>query len=155
MDVRLASTTARFGFPFTRRGIIPEGCSSWFLPRIVGIGTASEWMLSGRLVDAQGAFDAGLVRSIHAPEDLLPAARTLAREIADNTAPVSVAMTRQLLWRMLGATNPMDAHRAETIGLASRSRSDDAREGVESFLAKRPPAFPGRVSRDYLDLFDA
>src|SRR4051812_35936139 len=101
MDVRLASTTARFGFVFTRRGIIPEGCSSWFLPRVVGIGTASEWMLTGRIVDARTAHEAGLVRSLHAPEELLPAAHALAREIVDNTAPVSVAMTKQLLLRML------------------------------------------------------
>ena len=154
MDVRLASTDARFGFVFTRRGIIPEGCSSWFLPRVVGIGTASEWMLTGRLVDAPAALAAGLVRSVHPPEELLPAAYALAREIADNAAPVSAAMTRQLLWRMLAAENPEIAHRAESIGLASRSRSADAREGVAAFLAKRPAQFPGRVSTDYLDVFD-
>ena len=154
MDVRLASVDARFGFPFTRRGIIPEGCSSWFLPRVVGIGTASEWMLTGRIVDAPAALAAGLVRSLHAPVDLLPAAHELAREICDNAAPVSTAMTRQLLWRMLGAEDPIDAHLAESRGLASRSRSDDAREGVESFLAKRPPVFTGRVSADCVDMFD-
>jgi enoyl-CoA hydratase/carnithine racemase len=154
MDVRLASVDARFGFPFTRRGIIPEGCSSWFLPRVVGIGTASEWMLTGRIVDAPAALAAGLVRSLHAPVDLLPAAHELAREISDNAAPVSTAMTRQLLRRMLGAEDPIDAHLAESRGLASRSRSDDAREGVESFLAKRPPAFTGRVSVDCVDMFD-
>ena len=154
MDVRLASTDARFGFVFTRRGIIPEGCSSWFLPRVVGIGTASEWMLTGRIVDAQAALDARLVQSVHAPADLLPAAYTLAREISDNAAPVSAAMTRQLLWRMLAADGPETAHRAESRGLASRSRSEDAREGVEAFLAKRPPRFPGRVSVDYIDFVD-
>ena len=154
MDVRLASTDARFGFVFTRRGIIPEGCSSWFLPRVVGIGTASEWMLTGRLVDAAAALEAGLVRSVHPPDELLPAAYALAREIADNAAPVSAAMTRQLLWRMLAAENPEIAHRAESVALASRSRSADAREGVEAFLAKRPAQFPGRVSADYLDVFD-
>jgi enoyl-CoA hydratase/carnithine racemase len=154
MDVRLASVDARFGFPFTRRGIIPEGCSSWFLPRVVGIGTASEWMLTGRIVDAPTALAAGLVQAVHAPDELLPAAHALAREISDNAAPVSAAMTRQLLARMLGATDPMDAHLAESRGLASRSRSDDAREGVESFLAKRPPDFTGRVSTDYVDMFD-
>jgi len=154
MDVRLASVDARFGFPFTRRGIIPEGCSSWFLPRVVGIGTASEWMLTGRIVDAPAALAAGLVRSLHAPDDLLHAAQALAREISDNAAPVSTAMTRQLLWRMLGAEGPIDAHLAESRGLAARSRSDDAREGVESFLAKRPPAFTGRVSADCVDMFE-
>jgi enoyl-CoA hydratase/carnithine racemase len=154
MDVRLASTDARFGFVFTRRGIIPEGCSSWFLPRVVGIGTASEWMLTGRIVDAQAALDARLVQSVHPPADLLPAAYTLAREISDNAAPVSAAMTRQLLWRMLAADGPETAHRAESRGLASRSRSEDAREGVEAFLAKRLPRFPGRVSVDYIDFVD-
>ncbi len=154
MDVRLASTDARFGFVFTRRGIIPEGCSSWFLPRVVGIGTASEWMLTGRLVDAQAALDARLVRSVHAPADLLPAAHTLAREISENAAPVSAAMTRQLLQRMLATEDPETAHRAESRGLASRARSADPREGVAAFLAKRPAQFPGRVSADCVDMFD-
>jgi enoyl-CoA hydratase/carnithine racemase len=154
MDVRVASTQARFGFVFTRRGIIPEGCSSWFLPRVVGINTAAEWMLTGRLIGAEEAHAAGLVRSLHAPEELLPAAYAIAHEIADNAAPVSAAMTRQLIWRMLHATDPMDAHLAESRGLAVRSRSADAREGVESFLAKRPAEFPQRVSEDYLDMFD-
>jgi enoyl-CoA hydratase/carnithine racemase len=154
MDVRLASSDARFGFAFTRRGIIPEGCSSWFLPRVVGIGTASEWMLTGRIIDAQAALEARLVRSLHAPDDLLPAAYALAREISDNAAPVSTAMTRQLLWRGLATEDPETAHRAESRGLAIRSRSADAREGVESFLAKRSPQFPGRVSTDYVDLFE-
>jgi enoyl-CoA hydratase/carnithine racemase len=154
MDVRLASTRARFGFVFTRRGIIPEGCSSWFLPRVVGIGTASEWMLTGRIVEADEALAAGLVRSLHEPDDLLPAAYALAREISDHAAPVSAAMTRQLLWRMLATPDPMVAHKAESRGLAERSRSADAREGVESFLAKRPAEFPGRVSTEYVDMFE-
>jgi enoyl-CoA hydratase/carnithine racemase len=111
-------------------------------------------MLTGRLVDAPAALDAGLVRSLHAPDELLPAAYELAREISDNAAPVSAAMTRQLLWRMLSAESPEDAHRAESVGLASRSRSADAREGVEAFLAKRAPEFPGRVSVDYVNVFD-
>jgi enoyl-CoA hydratase/carnithine racemase len=154
MDVRLASSTARFAFPFTRRGIIPEGCSSWFLPRVVGIGTASEWMLTGRTFEAAEAHAAGLVQAVHAPADLLPAAHLLAREIADNAAPVSAAMTRRLLHRMLGATDPMDAHHAESRGLASRARSADAREGVASFLEKRPAQFPQRVSADFAAMWD-
>jgi enoyl-CoA hydratase/carnithine racemase len=154
MDVRLASEHARFGFVFTRRGIIPEGCSSWFLPRVVGIATASEWMLTGRIIDSQEALAAGLVRSLHAPAELLPAAHALANEIADNTSPVSSAMTKQLLWRMLAAPDPMTAHLAESRGLAQRSRSADAKEGVASFLEKRAPNFPGRVSADYFDMFD-
>jgi enoyl-CoA hydratase/carnithine racemase len=153
MDVRLASTTARFSFPFTRRGIIPEGCSSWFLPRVVGIGAASDWMLTGRMVDASEALSAGLVRSLHEPDALPGAAHALAREIADNAAPVSAAMTRQLLAHMLHATDPLDAHLAETRGLAERSHSADAREGVAAFLEKRPAAFPQRVGEGYLDLF--
>jgi enoyl-CoA hydratase/carnithine racemase len=153
MDVRLASTTARFSFPFVRRGIIPEGCSSWFLPRVVGIGVASEWMLTGRMIDASEALAAGLVRSLHGPEELLPAAHSLAREIADHAAPVSAAMTRQLLAHMLRATDPLDAHDAESRGLAERSRSADAREGVAAFLEKRPAEFPQGLSDGYLDLF--
>ncbi len=153
MDVRLASADARFGFVFTRRGIIPEGCSSWFLPRVVGIGRASEWMLTGRMVDAQEALAAGLVRSLYAPDELLPAAYALAREIADNAAPVSAAMTRQLLAHMLHATDPLDAHDAESRGLAERARSADAREGVAAFLDKRPAEFPQRVNDGYVDLF--
>jgi enoyl-CoA hydratase/carnithine racemase len=153
MDVRLASTTARFGFVFTRRGIIPEGCSSWFLPRVVGIGTASEWMLTGRVVDAATAYAARLVQAVHHEADLLPAAYALAQEISDGAAPVSAAMTRQLLWQMLGAPSPVIAHEAESRGLASRSRSDDAREGVASFLEKRPARFTERVSTGYIDLF--
>ena len=153
MDVRLASSVARFGFVFTRRGIIPEGCSSWFLPRVVGIGTASEWMLTGRIVDAGEALAAGLVQAVHAPGELLPAAYALAREIADNASPVSVAMTRRLLGRMLGATDPTDAHLAESRGLTERSRSADAREGVAAFLEKRPARFPQRVSADYVAMW--
>lgn len=154
MDVRLASTTAKFGFVFTRRGIIPEGCSSWFLPRVVGIGTASEWMLTGRLIPAEEAHAKGLVQSLHAPDELLPAAYALAREIADNAAPVSAAMTRHLLQRMLAAEDPMTAHEAESRGLFVRSRSDDAREGVAAFLTKRAPEFPDRVSEHYVEGFD-
>jgi enoyl-CoA hydratase/carnithine racemase len=155
MDVRLASAGARFSFPFVRRGIIPEGCSSWFLPRVVGIGAASEWMLTGRMIDAHEAHAAGLVRSLHGPEELLPAAYALAREIADNAAPVSAAMTRQLLAHMLHATDPLDAHDAESRGLAERSKSADAREGVASFLEKRAADFPQRVTDGYLDLYEA
>lgn len=154
MDVRLASTTARFGFVFTRRGIIPEGCSSWFLPRVVGIGTASDWMLTGRLVGADEALAKGLVQALHAPDELLPAAYAFAREIADNAAPVSAAMTRHLLQQMLATEDPMTAHEAESRGLYIRSRSDDAREGVEAFLAKRAPQFPERVSTSYVEGFD-
>jgi enoyl-CoA hydratase/carnithine racemase len=153
MDVRLASDNARFGFVFARRGIVPEACSSWFLPRLVGISTAAEWCYTGRVFPATEALERGLVRSIHAADDLLPAAYELAREIADNTAPVSVALTRQMLWRMLGADHPMEAHRVDSRGIQSRGASADAREGVESFLEKRAPVYPVKVSDGLPDLF--
>ncbi|MDB5454701.1 MAG: enoyl-CoA hydratase, partial [Caulobacter sp.] len=153
MDIRLASTDARFGFVFARRGITPEAASSWFLPRLVGLQTALEWCYTGRVFAAQEALERGLVRSLHAPEDLLPAARALAREIADNAAPVSVALTRQLLWRMAGAAHPMDAHRADSRAIQSRGASGDAKEGVSAFLEKRAPAYPNTVSADLPDIW--
>jgi enoyl-CoA hydratase/carnithine racemase len=153
MDIRLASTEARYGFVFARRGLNPEAGSSWFLPHLVGVQTALEWCYTGRIFPAQEAFDRGLVRSLHAPADLLPAARALAREIVDNTAPVSVALTRQLIWRMAGAAHPMEAHRADSRGIQARGRSGDAREGVTSFLEKRPAVFPDRVSNDLPDIW--
>ena len=153
MDIRLASTEARYGFVFARRGLNPEAASSWFLPRLVGVQTALEWCYTGRLFPAQEALDRGLVRSVHAPQELLPAARALAREIADNTAPVSIAVTRQLIWRMAGAPHPMDAHRADSRGIQARGQSGDAREGVTSFLEKRPAKYPDRVSSDLPDIW--
>ena len=146
MDIRLASEGAKFGFVFARRGILPEACSSWFLPRLVGISQAAEWCYSGRVFGPDEAKEGRLVRSVHAPDDLLPAARAIAKEIVDNTAPVSVALTRQMLWRLLGADHPMDAHRVDSRGIASRGASADAREGVTSFLEKRPAEFPVKVS---------
>jgi enoyl-CoA hydratase/carnithine racemase len=153
MDIRLASTSAKFGFVFARRGIVPEACSSWFLPRLVGISQAAEWCYSGRVFPADEALAGGLVRSLHEPDDLLPAARAIAAEIAEHTAPVSVALTRQMLWRMLGAAHPMDAHRVDSRGIQSRGASGDAREGVTSFLEKRSPSFPDRVSAGLPDVF--
>jgi enoyl-CoA hydratase/carnithine racemase len=146
MDVRLASEQARMGFVFARRGIIPEACSSWFLPRVVGISQAMEWVATGRVFSAQEALEGGLVRSVHPPEELLGAARALAREIAENAAPVSVALARQLMWRMLGAEHPMLAHRADSRGMLARGQSQDAVEGITAFLEKRPASFPDRVS---------
>ncbi|MET0252365.1 MAG: crotonase/enoyl-CoA hydratase family protein [Novosphingobium sp.] len=148
MDFRLASTTARFGFVFARRGITLEGASSWFLPRIVGMPNALDWTLTGRVFGAEEALAAGLVRSLHAPEDLLPTARKLAAEIADNNAPVAVAMTRAMLWRLSAAEHPMAAHRIDSRAIYSLSKSADAQEGVASFLEKRPARFPGTVSGD-------
>src|SRR4051812_23060051 len=153
MDIRLAADGARIGFVFARRGIVPEACSSWFLPRIVGISQAMEWVSTGRVFDAQEALAGGLVRSVHAPGDLLPAAHAIAREIADHTAPVSVALARRLLWRMLGAERPVAAHRADSRAMFSRGQSADAREGVQSFLDKRPASFSDRVSDGLPDVF--
>jgi enoyl-CoA hydratase/carnithine racemase len=153
MDVRLASTTARIGFVFTRRGIVPEACSSWFLPRLVGISRAAEWCYSGRVFDAAEALDGGLVRSVHEPDDLLPAARALAAQFIEQTAPVSVALTRKMLWTMLTADHPMEAHRIDSRGIMHRGRSADVREGVESFLGKRAPVFTDRVSDGLPDVF--
>lgn len=153
MDIRLASESAKFGFVFARRGILPEAASSWFLPRLVGISQAAEWCYSGRVFGPGEARDGRLVRSVHAPDDLLPAARAIAKEIVDNTAPVSVALTRQMLWRLLGADHPMEAHRVDSRGIAERGRSADAREGVVSFLEKRPPVFPVKVSDGLPDIF--
>jgi enoyl-CoA hydratase/carnithine racemase len=153
MDFRLASTEARYGFVFARRGITPEACSSWFLPRLVGLQTALEWCYTGRVFPASEAFDKGLVRSLHPPEDLLPAARALAREIADNAAPVSIALTRQMLWRMAGANHPMQAHQADSRAIQARGAAADAKEGVTSFLEKRPANFGDRVSHDLPDIW--
>ena len=153
MDIRLASTASKFGFVFAKRGIVPEAASSWFLPRIVGISQATEWCFTGRMISADEAKEGRLVRSVHAPEDLLPAARAIAREIAENTAPVSVALSRQMLWRMLGADHPMQAHRVDSRAINSRGASDDAREGVMSFLEKRPANFPVKVSDGLPEVF--
>jgi enoyl-CoA hydratase/carnithine racemase len=152
-DVRLASTGAKFGFVFARRGIVLEAASSWFLPRVVGISRAMEWATTGRVFGADEALAAGLVRSVHEPDDLLPAAYALAREIAENTAPVSVALNRQMLWRMLGADHPMAAHQLDSRAMQSRGVSDDAKEGVTSFLEKRPARFPDHVSTDMPDFY--
>ena len=153
MDIRLASSTARYGFVFARRGIVPEAASSWFLPRIVGISQALEWCYTGRIFDAEEARAGGLVRSVHAPEDLLHAAATLAREIADNTSGVSVAMTRAMMWRLASADHPMEAHKIDSRAIYRLSRGADAKEGIASFLEKRPPIYPGKVSADMPDFY--
>ena len=153
MDVRMASDTARFGFVFARRGIVPEAGSSWFLSKLVGLPRALEWCMTGRVFGADEALAGGLVRSVHASADLLPAARALALEIAENTAPVSVAMTRQMLWRMAGAASPWDAHRLDSRAIYARGRAGDAKEGVVSFLEKRAPVYPDKVSTDMPDFY--
>jgi enoyl-CoA hydratase/carnithine racemase len=152
MDIRLAADDARIGFVFARRGIVPEACSSWFLPRVVGISRAMEWVATGRVFSAQEALEGGLVRSLHPGGELLDAARALAREIAENTAPVSVALARMMMWRMLGAEHPMQAHRADSRGMLFRGQSADAVEGVTAFLEKRPARFPDRVSDGLPDI---
>jgi enoyl-CoA hydratase/carnithine racemase len=153
MDIRLASETARIGFVFARRGIVADGCASWFLPRVVGISRALEWTLTGRVFDAKEALDAGLVRSVHPLEELLPAALELAREIAENTSAISVTLNRQLMWRMLGADHPMEANQVESRALRAVGSGPDAQEGIGSFLAKRAPKYPGRVPADLPEFY--
>ncbi len=152
MDVRLAADDAKIGFVFVRRGIVPEACSSWFLPRVVGISRAMEWVATGRVFDAREALDGGLVRSLHPKTELLDAANALAREIAEHTAPVSVALARRMLWRMLGAEHPMLAHRTDSRGMLYRGRSADAAEGIAAFLEKRAAVFPDKVSDGLPDM---
>jgi enoyl-CoA hydratase/carnithine racemase len=152
MDVRLAAEGAKIGFVFTRRGIVPEAASSWFLPRIVGISRAMEWAATGRVFTAEEALEGGLVRSLHPQARVLDAARTLAAEIAENAAPVSVALARRLMWDGLGRAHPMEAHRADSRAMLSRGQSGDVREGVTSFLEKRAPSFPDRVSSGLPDV---
>jgi enoyl-CoA hydratase/carnithine racemase len=153
MDIRLAADDARMGFVFARRGIIPEACSSWFLPRVVGISRAMEWVSTGRVFSAQEGLEGGLLRSLHPGGELLEAAHALAGEIAESTAPVSVALARRLRWRMLGAEHPMLAHRADSRGMLVRGQSADAVEGVTAFLEKRPAHFTDRVSDGLPDVF--
>jgi len=148
MDIRLASSEARIGFVFSRRGIVMEAASSWFLPRLVGPQQALEWVYSGRVFNADEALRGGLVRSVLPPDQLLLEARKLAKEIVDNTSPVSVALMRQMVWRMLGADDPMEAHKIDSRGIFERGRSADVKEGVMSFLEKRPAKFPDKVSKD-------
>jgi enoyl-CoA hydratase/carnithine racemase len=153
MDIRLASENAKFGFVFTRRGIIMEACSSWFLPRIVGIGKAEEWVLSGRVFNAQEAYANRLVHELLPPDKLIPRAREIATEIAQNTSAISVALCRQLLWKMLGAEHPMEAHRLDSKLIFWTGAHADAREGATSFLEKRPPKFPMKPSSDMPEFY--
>src|SRR5258708_11680679 len=153
MEIRVASDQARFGFVFSRRGIVPEAASSWFLPRIVGIAQALSWCYSGKVFDAQEALRGRLVGEVVGAEELLPRARAIAREIADNTSPVAVALIRQMMWRMIGADHPMEAHKVDSRGIYSRGASADVREGVTSFLEKRPAKFPQKVSTDMPSYF--
>jgi enoyl-CoA hydratase/carnithine racemase len=153
MDIRIASSAARFGFVFARRGIVPEACSSWFLPKVVGLQRAAEWLYTGRVFDAAEALAGGLVSRVVPPEELLPAANALAREIADNTSAVSVALSRQMLWRMAGASHPMEAHRVDSRGIYAMGASPDVAEGIASFKEKRRPRFPMKPSSDMPDFY--
>jgi enoyl-CoA hydratase/carnithine racemase len=153
MDIRIASEDARFGFVFSQRGIVPEAASSWFLPRIVGISQALEWCYTGRVFPAREALAGRLVSKVVPPDQLLPTARQLAGEIAARTAPVSIALIRQMMWRTLGADDPMEAHKVDSRGIYTRGRSEDVKEGVMSFLEKRPANFKNKVSSDMPDFF--
>ena len=146
MDIRLASTAAKFGFVFSRRGIVPEAASSWFLPRLVGISRAMEWVASGEVFPAEEAMAGGLVRSVYEPDDLLPAAYALARKLTESSSAVSIAVARKMMWRMLGADHPMAAHKVDSRGILERGRSEDVKEGINSFFEKRAPQFPDKVS---------
>ena len=153
MDIRLASTKARIGFVFARRGVVPEACSSYFLPRVVGLSKALEWCFSGRVFDADEALEGGLVRSLHEPDELMDAARTIAADIAGNTSAISVTVIRHMLWRMLAADHPMEAHKIDSRGIFHLGRGADAHEGVASFLEKRAPEFSLRPSQDLPEYF--
>jgi enoyl-CoA hydratase/carnithine racemase len=146
MDIRLAAAQTKLGFVFAGRGIVPEACSAWFLPRIVGISKALEWCYSARVFRSEEALDAGLVRSLHGPDELLPTARSLAKEFIDNSSAVSIALIRHMMWRMLNAPHPIDAHEIDTAALSELGKSADAREGITAFLQKRPAQFTDRVS---------
>jgi enoyl-CoA hydratase/carnithine racemase len=148
MDIRLCVPNAKLGFVFAGRGILPEACSAWFLPRLVGISKALEWCYSARVFKSEEGMEAGLIRSLHEPEQLLPAARGLAQEFIDNASAVSIAMLRQMIWRMSSAPHPIDAHEVDTAGIAALGKSNDAREGIAAFLEKRKPNFTDRVSKD-------
>ena len=153
MDIRLASEEAKFGFVFARRGLVPEAASSWFLPRLVGISKALEWTYSGKVFSAKEAKEGGLVRSVHKPDELLNEAKLIAEEIIQNTSSISVSLTRQMLWKMLGADHPMEAHKVDSRFIYELGRGEDAKEGVNSFLEKRSPEFPNRVSKDMPDYY--
>ncbi len=148
MDIRIASSAARMGFVFARRGVVPEACSTWFLPRLVGMQRAAEWVYTGRVFGAEEAQAGGLVSRVVPPDALMPTALALAREIADNTSAVSVALARQMMWKLLGTDHPMEGHRLDSRGMAWTGSSADAREGIASFLEKRPPRFTLKPSRD-------
>ena len=152
-DIRIASENARFGFVFNNRGIVPDACSSWFLPKIVGISKALDLTFSGKIIDSQEALDISLISSIHKSENLMNDAKKIAQDLIEKSAPVSIAITRQMLWRSFGQANPYEAHVIESKAIDSRGASDDAKEGVNSFLEKRPAKFKNLISSDMPDFF--
>jgi enoyl-CoA hydratase/carnithine racemase len=153
MDIRLGSEHTKAGFIFAKRGIVPEAASSYFLPRIVGISKALEWCYSGKILKPTELHDAGLLNEIVPHEQLLARAKEIAQQFIQDCAPVSISLTRQMLWRGLGMSHPMEAHRVDSRAAAWRARSADIKEGVESFLEKRAPKFTDRVSRDMPDFY--
>lgn len=153
MDIRIAANTAKMGIVFARRGIAVDACSSWFLPRVVGISKAVEWSMTGRVFSAQEAFQSGLVSQLVEPGQVIPAARAIASEIARYSAPVSVALIRQMMWSMLGAAHPMDAHRIESQGFHWLGQRADAAEGINAFLEKREPRFTMSPYSDMPDFY--
>lgn len=148
MDFRICSEEARFGFVFARRGIVPEAASSWFLPRLVGITKALELCYSGKIISADEAEDINLVSEVLPKEQLIDRALAVANEFTAESSQISIALTRQMMWRMLGADDPMEAHKIDSRGVFELGQSGEAIEGVKSFLEKRPPSFPGKVSKD-------
>ena len=153
MDIRLASENSKFGFVFARRGLVPEAASSWFLPRIVGISKALEWTYSGKVFSAEEAKEGGLISGVFSQDNLIPEAKRIATEIIENTSPVSVTLTRQMLWKMLTADHPMEAHKVDSRAIYQLGKGKDVKEGVNSFLEKRKPEFPSKVSEDMPEFF--
>ena len=148
MDVRIASDNAKFGFVFAKRGIVPEACSSWFLPRIVGVSQSLEWMMSGEVFSAEEALKGKLIREVTSQENLVPRALEIAQKFSDKTSAVSVSLTRQMVWKMLGEKHPMSAHKIDSRGVYYLGRSNDVAEGISSFLEKRDPEFSDTVSKN-------
>ncbi len=153
MDIRICSDRAKFGFVFAKRGIVPEACSSWFLPKIVGISNALQWCLSGKIFQPTEALEKGLITEITSEEDLLKRAKEIASDFVDSTSSLSVTLIRQMLWKMLGADHPMEAHKVDSRGVYFLGKTGEASEGVLSFLEKRDPNFPGKVSKDLPEFY--
>ena len=155
MDIRIASESARFGFVFSRRGAVPEACSSWFLPRIVGISKALDWCYTGKVFNSQEALQNGLVSEVSADENLIERALEIGSSYNSKTSAISVSLARQMMWNMLAATHPEEAHILDSMAMEKMGKSLDIKEGIASFLEKREPNFSMKVSRDLPDLTSA